>query len=155
MKIVSGGQTGVDRAALDAAIENGFKTGGWCPKGRLAEDGSIPAGYELKETVSADYSERTGKNVAGSDGTLILNIGKLSGGTALTAQFAKRHCKPLFIRELSSEDSNEAILDWVREKKIKVLNIAGPRESSSPGIYRKAFDFISELLVSLGKDSGN
>ncbi|HEY7840487.1 MAG TPA: putative molybdenum carrier protein, partial [Gammaproteobacteria bacterium] len=93
-RIVAGGQTGVDRAALDAAIRHGIAHGGWCPRGRLAEDGTVPDRYALRETNSWDYAERTERNVLDSNGTLILNSGPLEGGTLLTREFAEEHGRP-------------------------------------------------------------
>jgi len=104
-KIVSGAQTGVDRAGLDAAMKLGVATGGWCPAGRLAEDGTIPEKYALTETESADYKVRTEWNVRDSDATLILNLGPLEGGTALTTELAKQHKKPCLIVRLDATPS--------------------------------------------------
>jgi len=98
IKIISGGQTGVDRAALDFAIQYGFEHGGWCPRERLAEDGVIPSVYQLRETDSMEYNERTGKNVLDSDATLIVaRGGELSGGTAFTKACAEQHRRPLLV----------------------------------------------------------
>ena len=92
--VISGGQTGVDRAGLDAAREAGIRTGGYCPQGRLAEDGAIPDCYPMTEMAGADYAARTEKNVIASDGTLVLNLGDLSGGTKVTVDCAKKHGRP-------------------------------------------------------------
>ena len=108
-RVVSGGQTGVDRAALDAAIAVGLEHGGWCPRGRLAEDGVIPSEYQLRETWSADYPVRTEQNVRDSDGTLILGHGPLQGGTDLTWRMAKRHAKPCFVVDLSQAGDQEVV----------------------------------------------
>jgi predicted Rossmann fold nucleotide-binding protein DprA/Smf involved in DNA uptake len=147
-KIVSGGQTGVDRAALDVALEFGIDIGGWCPKGRLAEDGPISPKYPLSETKSSVYAERTRKNVVDSDGTLIIASEPLSGGTALTAEIAEKHGKPLFIAEISApwEYGYEKICDWIESNKICVLNIAGPRENAEKNIYQSARSFIAAFL---------
>ncbi|RKT47308.1 putative molybdenum carrier protein [Thiocapsa rosea] len=134
IRVVSGGQTGVDRAALDAAIALGLPIGGWCPRGRRGEDGSIPERYALRETPSADYAERTEWNVRDSDATLILHRGPLSGGTRLTADLARRLGKPLLARDLAAPIDVRAITDWLVANHVRVLNCAGPRESGAPGI---------------------
>jgi hypothetical protein len=144
-KIISGGQTGVDRAALDVGIKLHFPIGGWCPKGRKAEDGVLDEKYPLEELSSPLYSARTLKNVQESDGTLILCLGKLTGGTALTKKYAEQEKKPCLVIDLQNP-SLEAVSKWVEENKIQVLNVAGPRESSRPKIYALAFAFIEMLL---------
>jgi len=137
-RIVSGGQTGVDRASLDAAIELGIPHGGWCPRGRMAEDGRIPQKYYLTETFSPEYAVRTRLNVRDADGTLILYREPLEGGTALTWQFAVEMDKPVLLVELGFPPVAEAFFLWLRENSIRTLNIAGPRESQRPGISREA-----------------
>jgi len=127
-KIISGGQTGVDRAALDAGMEAGLPVGGYVPKGRLAEDGVVPDIYPMIELRSKDYKSRTKKNVLESDGTLILNTGALVSGTALTARIATENEKPLMIVQLDREYRIDAVIQWLNENHIGVLNIAGPRE---------------------------
>ncbi|MFK7767998.1 MAG: putative molybdenum carrier protein [Mariniblastus sp.] len=172
IKIVSGAQTGVDRAALDVAIFLDIAHGGWCPLGRRAEDGSIPAIYQLQETPQRNYAIRTEKNVVQSDGTLILFRDQISGGTELTIKFAKKHKRPFFCVDLSCSDSNldsdlisdpglgqkpdadpvpepandVALLDWIVQNNIGVMNVAGPRESSSPGIAKLAEAFLVKAL---------
>ncbi len=148
-KIVSGGQTGVDRAALDAAIENNIPYGGWSPKGRKAEDGIIADKYLLEETFTDDYSERTKLNIRDSDGTLVFVLKtpiEVTDGTNLTIKNAKTTKKPLLIIELSKNISADILSDWIEKNNIKVLNIAGPRESQSPGIYSSSFKFLHEFL---------
>ncbi|MDX1697681.1 MAG: putative molybdenum carrier protein [Thiohalobacterales bacterium] len=145
-KIVSGGQTGVDRAALDIALALGIPCGGWCPRGRGAEDGVIPARYPLQETGSHDYAERTRRNVIDSDGTLILAIGALHGGTLLTAQLAEKSGKPCLVVDLASPPDPGKVDSWIRENQISVLNVAGPRESQHPGIHALAGEFLIEIL---------
>lgn len=144
--VVSGGQTGVDRAALDAALRLGLPVGGWCPKGRRAEDGPIADRYPLRETPSADYTERTTWNVRDSDATLILYRDALSGGTRLTAQLARRVGRPLLTRDLTAGFDPLSAVDWLVNNHIRVLNCAGPRESGSPGIYALALDGLTQLL---------
>lgn len=148
-KIVSGGQTGVDRAALDTAISKKIPHGGWCPKGRKAEDGVISPHYQLTETTTEEYEERTKLNVRDSDGTLILVKNPPIGGTLLTAEEAAKINKPLLIFDISKEKNNKIILDWIHDNKIKVLNIAGPRESQTNGIYTCSKILLSELLCSI------
>ena len=147
-KIVSGGQTGVDTAALDAAIALGIPHGGWCPKGRLREGGTIPLKYNLQETVSGDYSERTKCNIRDSDGTLIFlpRDKKISDGTLLTIEEAKKINKPYLIIEHFEEDQLTRIKSWLEINAIKTLNIAGPRESQSVGVYKQCFDFLQKAL---------
>ncbi|ACF14843.1 conserved hypothetical protein [Chloroherpeton thalassium ATCC 35110] len=145
-KIISGGQTGVDRAALDVAFLLGISCGGWCPKKRLAEDGIIAVRYPLQETPTESYAQRTEWNVLTSDGTLILTCGNLIGGTAYTAQIAELTEKPLLILELSQNKEKAIFAEWIRSNKIKTLNIAGARESQVRGIYETAKNYLLDLL---------
>jgi hypothetical protein len=148
-KVISGGQTGVDRAALDAAIESNILIGGFCPKGRLSEDGTIPERYPLVETVSKDYSVRTEMNVMNADGTLILTIGTLTGGTKLTAEYAERHHKPFRIVHLVGSADLKDVARWIISNEIKTMNVAGPRESGIVGgIYTQAHAFLMGLFAS-------
>jgi hypothetical protein len=144
-KIVSGGQTGVDRGALDAAMALGIPHGGWCPKGRLAEDGSIPADYQLTETDSPVYAVRTERNVLDSDATLILCRGRPSGGTDLTLRLARRHGKPHLVVDLN-EPALAKVRLWLAKNKPATLNVAGPRESQAPGIAAQATDLLVRLF---------
>ncbi len=150
VRVVSGGQTGVDRAALDAALASGLACGGWCPAGRAAEDGVIPASYPLAETTRSDPAERTERNVRDSDATLILRRGGPSGGaspgTDLTARTARRLGRPLLVRDLSSQIDARAIVTWLRINRIGVLNCAGPRESEAPGIEAQARALLLEVF---------
>lgn len=141
-RIVSGGQTGVDRAALDVALLLGIPCGGWCPRGRKAEDGTIAERYPLQETQSSDYRQRTAANVRDSDGTLILHHGRLTGGTALTVQIAEHTSKPCMVVDLGTAPSPTNTLNWIGNHHIRVLNVAGPRESQSPGIYLRAHHWL-------------
>lgn len=149
-KIISGGQTGVDRAALDAALAGGFPCGGWAPKGLDAEDGVIPAHYPLDECGQAGSEERTRLNVRDSDATLILTQGKeiaaLDDGTGLTVEWASRLSKPYLVVDLNQPTDPDGVAQWLQGASILVLNVAGPRESTVPGIYRSAFEFINALL---------
>ena len=132
--IISGGQTGADRAALDWAIFRDVPHGGWCPKGRKAEDGTIPARYELQETQTANYLERTERNVIESDGTIIFTMSApLAGGSKRTADFAKKHGKPwLHLYPGASYEPERVLLDFINEHNIAVLNVAGSRASKEP-----------------------
>jgi len=145
-KIVSGGQTGVDRAALDVAMRLGIPAGGWCPRGRRAEDGRIPDSYPLREADSVNYAKRTELNVRDSDGTLILSGGPLTGGTALTESLARRQGKPVFVVDLRDEPAPDVIDEWLAANSIQTLNVAGPRESQQPGIYDTVCEFLARLL---------
>ncbi len=147
MKIISGGQTGVDRAALDAAIALKIEHGGWCPQGRKAEDGAIPPQYHLKETETAEYRDRTERNVKEGDATLIL-VRKLplTGGTSFTADLAKTHNKPCLVVNMTEAGSLKSARTWLQEQHPEILDVAGPRESFEPGIYLQAFKFLKELL---------
>jgi len=136
-KIVSGGQTGADRAALDWAIERGLPHGGWCPRGRRAEDGAIAPCYGLAETPTSAYEQRTEWNVRDSDGTVILTLSDtLSGGSKTTAEFARRHARPCLhlSRALDAHEAAERLRRFVEEHRIDVLNVAGPRASSEPHV---------------------
>jgi len=151
-KIVSGGQTGADRAGLDAAIEVGIPVGGYCPKGRLAEDGIIPERYPLIELTKGGYKARTEKNVVESDGTLVLNVGKLTGGTKMTVEYAIKHGKPFLVVQLEGQPKPETVIQWLEKYAILTLNIAGPRESKIPqGIYQQGFSFLRVVLIKLPK----
>ena len=148
LRIVSGGQTGVDRAALDVALLLGFEIGGWCPRGRRAEDGPISENYPLTETASADYSRRTVANVRDSDATLVLSRGQLSGGTALTRDTARTRRKPFLVLDLRTATPDDAAA-WIKGQAISVLNVAGPRESAAPGIYEEASSYLRRVLGSV------
>lgn len=146
LTVVSGGQTGVDRAALDAARELGLPTGGWCPRGRRAEDGPIAPEYPLRETPSDDYAQRTEWNVRDSDGTLVLTRGRPAGGTAFTIGVARSLGRPLLVLDLRDDPDPGAVRRWARAAGIAVLNVAGPRESQRPGIGDEARAFLGRAL---------
>lgn len=144
-RIVSGGQTGVDRAALDVAIELGIKHGGYAPAGRRAEDGPIADRYDLIELPSPEYDARTERNVLESDATLIVSIGPLTGGSATTQRMARLHDRGVLhidLTRVTVDDAPAKIRLWLDELRPIVLNIAGPRESTTPGIY----DVVLPLL---------
>jgi hypothetical protein len=144
-KIISGGQTGADRAALDVAIKLGIPHGGWIPKGRKAEDGSLPDKYQLQEMPTASYPKRTEQNVIDSDGTLIICRSKPTGGSDYTREMALKHKKHLLHIDLNlttSYDAASLILSWVNLHPIEVLNVAGPRESKDPDIYNDVFRIL-------------
>ena len=136
----------MDRAALDVALELGIACGGWCPRGRLAEDGPIDPRYPLRETPSADYAQRTEWNVRDSDGTLILTRGRPTGGTAQTVGYAQQLGKPHLIVDLTQPADPRAVRAWLAREGIRVLNVAGPRESKVPGIAREARAWLRVLL---------
>lgn len=147
--IVSGGQTGVDRGALDAALEAHAPCGGWCPEGRLAEDGPIPARYPLKVLPGGGYVQRTRRNVEDSDGTLILTFGPARGGTALTIEFCCELGKKVLILDaavVSLEEAAPRVQEFVRVGAIERLNVAGPRASTEPRGYEYARALIRSLL---------
>jgi 3-methyladenine DNA glycosylase AlkC len=145
-RVISGGQTGVDRAALDVALELGIPCGGWCPRGRRAEDGPISKRYPLRETASRQYAQRTRWNVRDADGTLIITAGKLTGGTALTRKVAERLGRPCYVVDLSVSRAVVPVSRWIRRNSVDVLNIAGPRESTAPGIQQRARRYLRRLL---------
>jgi hypothetical protein len=146
-RIVSGGQTGVDRAALDSARERGIPNGGWCPAGRWAEDGPISQEYALRETPEAEPAQRTAWNVRDSDGTLLLARGEATGGTALTIEEARNQDRPLLIAALDHPPRPAEVRRWIEAHGVAVLNVAGPRESECPGIYREARAFLELLFL--------
>jgi hypothetical protein len=148
MKIISGGQTGADRAALDAAIELSIPHGGWLPRGRKAEDGRVPKHYRLQEMASPNYRDRTRKNILDSDGTLIVSFGPLTGGSALTEALAIRHDRPclhLDMEQISPAKAVAALEQWLQQFGISTLNVAGPRASGEPRIYNT----VKEVLLNI------
>lgn len=145
-RVLSGGQTGADRAALDAALAAGVPCGGWCPRGRRAEDGRVPAAYPLRETPGWQYPQRTEWNVRDAGATLILATGEPDRGTALTARLAGRLGRPCLSLDPTAPAALAAAADWIRRHGVRVLNVAGPRESAQPGLYAAARDFLERLL---------
>jgi hypothetical protein len=149
-KIISGGQTGVDRGALDAALEASFPCGGWCPRGRRAEDGVIAAHYPLLEVSGADYPQRTQRNVGDSDGTLILYLRALSGGTRLTAELCRRAHKPLRLIDAAQVGpvcAAHSVAEFVTREAIRVLNVAGPRASGWSGAQAYSCAVVGVFLA--------
>jgi hypothetical protein len=145
-RVVSGGQSGVDRAALDVALELGVPCGGWCPKGRRAEDGRIAERYPLLETPAAEYTQRTEWNVHDSDGTLVFTRGTPRGGTAYTLSVARATGKPHLHVDLAAAADPDLVRRWIAAERIRVLNVAGPRESDTPGIGAAAAAFLRRVL---------
>jgi hypothetical protein len=150
LKIISGGQTGADRAALDSAIARGFDHGGWCPRGRRAEDGPIPPEYQLLETPQSEYAVRTRCNIVDSDATVIFSISPtIRGGTALTARLARDHAKPLLHlhSELPLLEAAAQLREFLDDHDVRVLNVAGPRESQEPDIGALVHAILESALT--------
>jgi len=149
MKIVSGGQTGVDRAGLDAALDCNIEAGGWCPEGRKAEDGKIADIYPLTELTNAGYRKRTLKNVQDSDGTVIIYFSRLSGGTKLTVEFCIKEQKPHVLidaNQFSETQATQKIINFITDFKIQTLNVAGPRASNEVRAYSYTKSVITGLI---------
>jgi hypothetical protein len=147
-KIISGGQTGADQAALDAAIKQGIPHGGWVPKGRITENGALPEKYNMKEMPTSSYAQRTEKNVIDADGTLIISRGKLTEGSELTRKLAMKHNRPWLHVDLNKKPKYHAatiIISWIDENSIEVLNVAGPRASKDPEIYLDVVNIIETV----------
>jgi putative molybdenum carrier protein len=156
VKIISGGQTGVDRAALDVALKHSIDCGGWCPAGRLDEIGRIPDRYPLKELEHGGFTERTLQNVKDSDGTVIMYSVQLSGGTEQTVGFCVEQERPhqlIDVAKISTEKATASIADFVREHKIDILNVAGPRQSEWPEGYDYAFRVLEVFVNSITSKS--
>ena len=152
--ILSGGQTGVDRGALEAALDRGGSCGGWCPAGRQAEDGPIAARYPLVELPGGGYLERTRRNVMDSDGTLIVSFGTATGGTARTIEFCRELGRPVLLldaEEMPPEAAAELAASFVSSSKITRLNVAGPRASGEPRAHAYAYRLVGALLARLGQ----
>ncbi|MDH3211274.1 MAG: putative molybdenum carrier protein [Myxococcales bacterium] len=149
LKIVSGGQTGVDRAALDAALAAGLACGGWCPRGRWAEDGPIAQRYPLDETPETAPAQRTAWNARDSDATLVVSRGAPAGGSALAIERARAEGRPVMVLDLATESDVRAVERWLDRCGARVLNVAGPRESEAPGIYEQALHLLTALIEQL------
>lgn len=151
-KVILGAQTGVDRAALDAAVRVGLPFNCYCTKGGPVEDGIIPKRYPFEELETTQYEIRIENNVVVSDGTLILNKGSLTRGSKLSYEFTVKHFLPCMIVQLDSEAmlTTPTVVKWIRQHQITILNIAGPRESKFPeGIYKEAYSYLEELFIML------
>jgi len=154
VKIISGGQTGVDRAALDVALKHGIDCGGSCPPGRLDESGRIPDHYPLKELEEGSFADRTLQNVKDSDGTVVIYFNELRAGTEYTVQCCKQLRRPrklINAADISSQDAAKLIVDFVREHKIDILNVAGPRQSEWPEGYEYASRALEIFLNLVGR----
>jgi hypothetical protein len=149
--VVTGGQTGADRAAMDFALQYNLPMRGWCPKGRASEAGAIEGKYPLQETGFDDPAVRTEMNVIDSDATLVLTVGKPTDGTPLTERCARTYDRPLLTLDLSAEPGSSAVQEfraWIEDNSIRILNIAGPRESHAPGqVYAGTLRWLEALLL--------
>ena len=151
IEIVSGGQTGADRAALDFAIAEGIPHGGWIPRGRRTEAGPLPRRYRMREMATEAYEARTERNVIDSDGTLLLSHGPLAGGSALTLALARKHEKPSLHLDLADTpiaDAAARARRWLNREGIGTLNVAGPRASEDPRIYAATHRILTRLFGS-------
>jgi hypothetical protein len=154
--IVSGGQTGADRAALDWALARGIECGGWCPKGRKAEDGPIDPKYPLKETPSAAYIQRTEWNVRDSDATVVFSVNPfLTGGSKSTVEFARKHGKPCMHLCAGDKTVADALRVFVEKHGVKVLNVAGPRASKEPGVGEFVMRTLEEAFGNMARVTEN
>lgn len=149
-KIISGGQTGADQAALDVAIMLDIPHGGWIPKGRKTEKGRLPDKYKLEEMPTSSYPKRTEQNILDSDGTLIISHGKLTGGSALTQNLSNKHNRPCVHIDLNQTIEFDAVVEisaWIMENNIEVLNVAGPRESEDRQIYKSTMGILKSVFL--------
>ena len=151
-KIWSGGQTGVDRAALDCALALGIPHGGWCPQGRIAADGVLDARYLLQETRSSGYRQRTKLNVQDTDATMLINVGPVTGGSLQTIRFAASLKRPYLVIQVdqgSMTDLAEAAVQWLQSHRFSRVNFAGPSEARCPGIYAQSVELLMMILPTL------
>ncbi|MGA9111863.1 MAG: putative molybdenum carrier protein, partial [Smithella sp.] len=149
-KIISGGQTGADRSALDFAIDNNIPHDGWIPKGRMTEGGQLPDKYQLQEMETTSYDKRTEQNVIDSDGTVIISHGNLTGGSALTQTYTIKHHKPCLHLNMNNERIAEAadlLNNWIIKNNIKTLNVAGSRASKDDKIYQVTRDILETAFI--------
>lgn len=138
----------MDRASLDVAIKLGIDHGGWIPRGRLTESGALPQKYHLTETSSSQYSVRTEKNVVAAEGTLIISHGPLTGGSGYTREMAIKHGRPwlhMDLNQMAAFHAATAINNWILQKEIEILNVAGPRASEDPGIYQDTLNILESV----------
>jgi hypothetical protein len=150
IKIVSGGQTGADRAALDWALAHKLPCGGWCPKGRKSEDGPIDPKYLLKETPLAAYLQRTECDVRDSDATVLFSIAPfLSGGSKKTVEFAGEHKKPCLHLCARDKSVAEKLKAFIEEHRVKILKVAGPRASKEPGVGEFVRTVLDKAFVGM------
>jgi hypothetical protein len=150
MRVVSGGQTGVDRAALDVALKYGVDCGGWCPKGRADETGRIPDKYPVAELPGGSFDERTLQNVIDSDGTVIFHSGELHGGSAYTLRCCEEQHRPHLVIDAQGTEASDAVKllrSFIRENDIRVLNVGGPRQSEWPGGYDYCYPVLELFLM--------
>ena len=148
-KIVSGGQTGADRAALDTAIKFNIDHGGWVPAGRRAEDGVLPPVYHMEEMDTVHYSRRTERNVREAQATVIISRGVLKGGSLLTwklAQMLKKPCCHLDLHDMDEFEAAVVLQSFLRTHPVEILNVAGPRASHEPGIYWSVKGILETLI---------
>lgn len=145
--IISGGQTGVDRTALEVALKLNLPCGGWCPRGRLAEDGVIDEKYPLRETPSDQYPQRTEYNVRDADATLIIAVEPLTGGTLLTQHLARQKDKPCLLIAPGQPDAAAIIFTWLVKHKVRTLNVAGPRQSTNTDFEKQTADLLEEVFL--------
>jgi len=148
-RLISGGQTGVDRGALDAALEANFPCGGWCPEGRMAEDGAIADRYPLSELPGGGYAQRTRRNVVDADGTLIIYFSELEGGTEQTLRRCLEAGMPYKLidgEEIGVQRAAEAVTRFIHDHQIEILNVAGPRASKVERSYGYAHDTVRLVL---------
>ena len=147
IKIISGGQTGVDQGALDFALDHGYECGGFCPRGRKSEKGIIPYRYPVSEIESEEYFDRTKKNILESDGTLIIrDVVDIQGGVLDAVHLCTQFSKPYLIVNISEEFNNEEVIKWISFNTIKTLNVAGNRESINPGLRGKTYLYLIDLF---------
>ena len=146
-KLISGGQTGADIAALDVALRHAFPHGGWCPKGRKSEDGPIPLRYLLTETPNSSYLQRTEWNVRDTDGTVVFTLAStVTGGSLRTIGFAKKHEKPWIHISRTNYRPAEELQRFVEDNGIKILNVAGSRKSKEPGLHRWVLQVLEDAF---------
>jgi len=149
-KIVSGGQTGADQAALDVALELDMPHGGWIEKGRKTENGILPEKYKLKEMATSDYYKPAEQTVVDSDGILIISHGKLKNGSAITLKLAKKHHRPWLHIDLNAMNAFKAtktVNSWIVQYNVKVLNVAGPQASKDPDIYKATKKILRSVIA--------
>jgi hypothetical protein len=148
-KIISGGQVGPERAALDAAIKNGFKTGGWCPKGKQCADGTLPSGYALKETASAEPAQKTELNVRDANGTIVFYEGQQDAFTHIINEYSVKHRKPYLLVNLNNDaqEEKEIIKVWADANKIVTLNITSDEKHATKDNYNRTLAIMNKLLL--------